>query len=70
MLIFDYECLNCGKKFERVVDSATELVYCTECCRVARKLFPTKINFKLAGDCWAKDGYTKKEKPWEKHMEY
>ena len=70
MIVNDYKCPKCDKIFERIVDNASELVYCDDCCRIANKIFPTKMNFKLSGNCWAKDGYTKKEKTWEKHMEY
>jgi putative FmdB family regulatory protein len=70
MLIFDYICCNCGKQFEKIVDKSDEFVYCPKCCYITKKIFHTKMSFKLNGDCWAKDGYTKKEKTWEKHMEY
>ena len=70
MLIFDYECPRCEKQFEKMVDNSDEFVYCPKCYSITKKIFKTKMSFELKGDCWAKDGYTKKEKAWEKYMEY
>lgn len=68
MLIHDYKCNKCGKIFEKIVNTPDEKVYC--CNTQAIKIFRNKMSFILKGDGWAKDGYTKKNKPWEKMMEY
>jgi len=72
MPIYEYKCLKCKKRFERIVKYskfAKDIDYC-ECGNIAIKLFPLKNSFRLKGDCWSKDGYVKKEETWQKHMRY
>lgn len=60
MKIYDYECKRCKFRLEDYyIYSDDELVTCTICHKPMDKL-PSAPIFKLKGDCWEKDGYTKK----------
>ena len=58
MPIFSYRCEVCDKEFERIVESKYKAIRC-KCGRFAKRQFPNSFNFKLKGDGWAKDGYSK-----------
>ena len=63
MITYEYRCRVCRHQFEKaqqITDDA--LKECPKCrvCALTR-LVSGGSGFLLSGDCWAKDGYTKKD---------
>ena len=61
MPIYEYKCLKCGKITEEITtkihDNTTIMCVCGEpALRV-----PVLGNFVLSGECWSKDGYSKRK---------
>ena len=61
MPLFDFQCPKCNKTFEALVKNKDDIVGC-DCGYIAYRQFPNTFNFKLKGDGWAKDLYTKPNK--------
>ena len=70
MPLYEYECQKCGNKFEKIVKFNSPNPTCTlaiptvdnnvlERCDGETKKLISKSNFKLKGEGWYKDGYTK-----------
>jgi len=63
MPLYDYECEACNHVQEithNIHEKVTEY-FCPKCDKVSQmKKIMSSLNFTLSGDCWAKDGYTKK----------
>jgi putative FmdB family regulatory protein len=60
MPIYEYKCDKCGMVFERWSSTTRDMDY-TELCPNdggLGKRIMSACTFTLAGDCWAKDGYT------------
>ena len=70
MPIYEYKCKNCNKTFEvlqyfrdgALVPDEKEICKC-DCKNSNLIKLISKSTFKLAGDCWAKDNYTKNKSP-------
>lgn len=60
MPLYDFKCPQCKKRFERIVKNDLEKVGC-DCGTQTKIVFNPSSNFHLKGDCWEKDGYSKKE---------
>ena len=58
MPLYTYECPICEIVFESI-KKYEEIVLCPKCNNKTQKI-PSVSNFHLKGDCWAKDGYSKK----------
>lgn len=58
---YEFRCIDCKKSFDRIVPfTERNSVVCPDCGeQVARVISST--NFSLAGNGWAKDGYSKSE---------
>lgn len=72
MPIYEFKCSKCKKKFERIMsfkDSEDPSKTICDCGYSASKIFPVS-NFKLKGDCWAKDGYQRSNSAVDKPLEY
>jgi putative FmdB family regulatory protein len=63
MIVYNYECIECGNQFEvsqRLTDEKLTEYLCHNCHSVMPvKRIITKCNFELKGGGWAKDGYIK-----------
>ena len=59
MPIYEYNCPDCGTKFERMlnISQADEKQECPVCKAEANKT-PSLSSFQLKGGGWYKDGYT------------
>jgi putative FmdB family regulatory protein len=68
-LIYEYECTECKKVFERWSNKTREMdwtEFCTHCGGIGHRIIsPTSFVLKEGGVGWAKDGYDggKSEKP-------
>jgi len=60
MPLYDYKCSTCGV-FEILVMDSKEIVKCPNCGEVIQKQVSYKSTFKLCGNGWFKDGYSKKD---------
>jgi putative FmdB family regulatory protein len=61
MALYDFRCIECGEEIEvlqKFDDPAPE--HCD--LPMERVLAGGRVGVELKGDCWAKDGYTKKAK--------
>ena len=64
MPIYEYQCVSCLWKteiVEKLLDRDLIDHFC-ERCKLPMKRLISVTNFELKGDCWAKDGYEKKNK--------
>jgi putative FmdB family regulatory protein len=62
MPVYEYECTGCKKMFTHFEPFKNEEytnIQCTACGGTIRKLI-SKCTFRLKGDSWARDGYSKK----------
>ena len=70
MPLYEYQCEQCGHKFEKIVKFSSPDPLCTvalptetegilERCDGKTKKLISKSNFQLKGEGWYKDGYTK-----------
>lgn len=61
MPLYDFICVNCGLTEELLVKNSEEKVECPECKETLERKLGLS-SFRLKGDGWYKDGYSKKEK--------
>ena len=69
MPIFEFSCTKCSFITEKIVqlNSANEEEYttivepCPKCGNNTFNKIMSSSSFRLKGDCWASDGYSKKE---------
>jgi len=60
MPIYEYSCQKCGNIFEYLVIKSTDVVICQNCDNPDLTLIPSLSTFDLKGQCWEKDGYSRK----------
>ena len=67
MPIYRFRCDKCNSTFEKIlkVNDRDKVIGC-ECGYFAKRMMSDTFNFKLKGNCWASDGYSK-PKPKEKY---
>ena len=58
---YQYQCLKCEYEFELIQKMSANNPECPECRGETRRLI-SKSSFRLKGDGWASQGYTKKDK--------
>ena len=62
MPVYDYRCKNCWGEFEisHPINEDCTTAFCERCNReVEVEKLVSKINFRLEGGGWSKDGYVK-----------
>jgi len=64
MPIYEYLCNNCNERVEHFLISSkdTEPAECPKCNGKSLERIISRTNFELKGECWAKDGYTHKDR--------
>ena len=62
MPIWEWQCEKCNHIFEELLTEKPLYVICPKCKCRAKSVFPTKMSFKLIGNCWESDGYSYKGK--------
>ncbi len=63
MPIHEFKCPICGHKEDQLImHGDSENIFCAECKDMDHTMVKelSSSNFILKGNCWAKDGYTKK----------
>ena len=60
MPIFEFFCSTCKITIESIEKNDVKKIKCLTCGAKCVKVFPSKMQFKLKGNCWEKDSYTKK----------
>jgi len=60
MPIYEYKCKECGHKFEvLILCNEDPKLRCENCRSLNLEKIISHTNFKLNGNGWSKDGYTK-----------
>lgn len=49
LMMFNYECGDCGHQFEKLTKSSTTTVECSSCGAIAHKAVSAPIGFKFNG---------------------
>ena len=63
MPIREFECPHCGDKYEKLLlKNDRQFPYFCETCRCELSQLMSGCSFRLEGDGWADDGYSKKNK--------
>lgn len=60
MPIWEFYCDGCDSTFEEILNEKPLYIICPKCSKKANNIFPTKMSFKLVGEGWGKDLYSKK----------
>jgi putative FmdB family regulatory protein len=59
MPTYTYECNKCDLVTDIFHSMNQEITPCVQCGDVMKRI-PTAPSFQLKGECWARDGYSKK----------
>tara|TARA_R100000008_G_C3571543_1_gene162473 strand:- start:665 stop:856 length:192 start_codon:yes stop_codon:yes gene_type:complete len=63
MPLYNFKCSKCDHMMELMIKANDyEDRMCPKCRRLMKRQFPSGGDFKLKGDGWYKDGYTKDKK--------
>lgn len=62
MPLREFECPHCGEKYEKLLlKNDRQFPYFCEICRCELSQLMSGCSFRLEGDGWADDGYSKKK---------
>lgn len=68
MPIYDYQCQSCNKVEEFIVMGKTKII-CPVCGSSDMKQLVSLSNFRLIGDNWSRDGYTRSQSAVDNPLE-